>query len=79
MFDVVEVRKMIEVGVEIECMILEDKCMNLFCKNVERRLGDGSGSVDIEAFTGILVEDFKIDGEKVKIEFKNIVVEKKCF
>ena len=64
--DAAEVRKMIEAGVEIERMIPEDKRMNLFRKNAERRLGDGSGSADIEALTGTLVEDLKIDGEKAK-------------
>ena len=68
---------MIEAGVEIERMIPEDKRMNLFRKNAERRLGDGSGSADIEALTGTLVEDLKIDGEKAKTELKNIAAEKK--
>ncbi|ABO97080.1 Tic110 family transporter: chloroplast inner envelope protein Tic110 [Ostreococcus lucimarinus CCE9901] len=75
--DAAEVRKMIEAGVEIERMIPEDKRMNLFRKNAERRLGDGSGSADIEALTGTLVEDLKIDGEKAKTELKNIAAEKK--
>jgi len=75
--DAAEVRKMIESGVEIERMIPEDKRMNLFRKNAERRLGDGSGSADIDALTGTLVEDLKIDGEKAKEELKVIAAEKK--
>ena len=75
--DAAEVRKMIESGVEIERMIPEDKRMNLFRKNAERRLGDGSGSADIDALTGTLVEDLKIDGEKAKEELKTIAAEKK--
>ena len=75
--DAAEVRKMIESGVEIERMIPEDKRMNLFRKNAERRLGDGSGSTDIDALTGTLVEDLKIDGEKAKEELKTIAAEKK--
>ena len=42
-----------------------------------RRLGDGSGSTDIDALTGTLVEDLKIDGEKAKEELKTIAAEKK--
>jgi hypothetical protein len=75
--DSAEVRKMIEAGVEIERMIPEDKRMNLFRKNAERRLGDGSGSANIDSLTATLVEDLKIDGEKAKKELVTIAGEKK--
>jgi hypothetical protein len=68
---------MIEAGVEIERMIPEDKRMNLFRKNAERRLGDGSGSANIDSLTATLVEDLKIDGEKAKKELVTIAGEKK--
>ena len=75
--DGAEIRKMADAGVEIERMIPEDKRMNLFRKNAERRLGDGSGSADIDALTTTLVEDLKIDGEKAKKELKTIAADKK--
>lgn len=75
--DGAEIRKMAEQGVEIERMIPEDKRMNLFRKNAERRLGDGTGSADIDALTTQLVEDLKIDGAKAKDELKKIAADKK--
>jgi len=75
--DSAEIRKMSEAGVEIDRMIPADKRMNLFRKNAERRLSDGSGSANIDELTATLVADLKIDEAKAKEELVKIAGEKK--
>jgi len=75
--DSAEVRRMIEAGVEIDRMIPADKRMNLFRKNAERRLSDGSGSANLDELTSTLVEDLKIDAAQAKSELVKIAGEKK--
>jgi len=72
-----EIRKMREQGVEIDHAISPEKRMNLFRKNAERRLKDGSGSADITALTKTLPEDLGIDTDKAAKELGKIAADSK--
>tara|TARA_B110000977_G_scaffold141755_1_gene179836 strand:+ start:25709 stop:28657 length:2949 start_codon:yes stop_codon:yes gene_type:complete len=74
---IADVRKMKEEGVEIENMISPDKRMQLFRKNAESRLTDGSGAADIEALSVTLPADLGIEADKAKTELLKIANDKK--
>jgi len=74
---IADVRKMKEEGVEIDNVITPDKRMQLFRKNAESRLTDGSGAADIEALSETLPADLGIEPEKAKTELLKIANDKK--
>ena len=74
---IADVRKMKEEGVEIDNVITPDKRMQLFRKNAESRLTDGSGAADIEALSETLPADLGIEPEKAKSELLKIANDKK--
>lgn len=74
---IADVRKMKEEGVEIDNVISPDKRMQLFRKNAESRLTDGSGAADIEALSVTLPADLGIEPEKAKTELLKIANDKK--
>ena len=70
-------RKMKEEGVEIDNVISPDKRMQLFRKNAESRLTDGSGAADIEALSVTLPADLGIEPKKAETELLKIANDKK--
>ena len=74
---IADVRKMKEEGVEIDNVISPDKRMQLFRKNAESRLTDGSGAADIEALSVTLPADLGIEPGKAKTELLKIANDKK--
>jgi hypothetical protein len=74
---IADVRKMKEEGVEIDNVISPDKRMQLFRKNAESRLTDGSGAADIEALSVTLPADLGIEPTKAKTELLKIANDKK--
>ena len=74
---IADVRKMKEEGVEIDNVISPDKRMQLFRKNAESRLTDGSGAADIEALSVTLPADLGIEPKKAETELLKIANDKK--
>ena len=74
---IADVRKMKEEGVEIDNVITPDKRMQLFRKNAESRLTDGSGAADIEALSVTLPADLGIEPKKAETELLKIANDKK--
>ena len=74
---IADVRKLKESGVEIDNALPPDKRLQLFRKNAEQRLTDGSGVADIDALTKTLPEDLSIDPEVAKKELTKLANEKK--
>ena len=74
---IADVRKLKEEGVEIDNVISPDKRMQLFRKNAESRLTDGSGAADIDALSVTLPADLGIEPEKAKSELLKIANDKK--